>query len=286
MPASLATDWKCVATSGPTVDGRIIKPEWLTEMAETYDQEVYTALIWIDHNRYGNYGKVVALKSEEHGDKVKLFAKISPSRSLLSLNQVWEEKLFFSIEPMEDFAKSGKCYLVGLAMTDQPASLGTTETHFSQVTNRKFSARYPGEEVPDLRSMDEDQDEKKLFSLFCRLFRINQIPEEENDAMNKEELEQFNALKTEVTELKSVLGPLKDAVAKFSNQETPTPGKDNQEQPAEPTQTVDPKEFTELKDSVTGMVESFEQFTKKMESVVPPTTFEENPGGDSKKDQL
>ena len=36
MPCSLVSFWKRVATSGPTVDGRVILPQELREIAETY----------------------------------------------------------------------------------------------------------------------------------------------------------------------------------------------------------------------------------------------------------
>ena len=36
MPRSLVSFWKRVATSGPTVDGRVILPQELREIAETY----------------------------------------------------------------------------------------------------------------------------------------------------------------------------------------------------------------------------------------------------------
>ncbi|MCF8114656.1 MAG: GPO family capsid scaffolding protein, partial [Desulfotignum sp.] len=173
MPATLVTDWKRVAQSGPTVDGRNIEPQWLLDMAETYDPNVYTAKLWLDHMRYASYGSVRALKAEKDGDIVRLFARISPSRSLLQMNQVWEEYLHFSIEPTENFAETGKCYLTGLGMTDMPASLGTEEMRFAKVEGRQFTARYPGEQVPDLRDMDDDNQMDHFGRKLARwLFRL------------------------------------------------------------------------------------------------------------------
>ena len=45
MPRSLVTDWKRVATSGKTIDGRTIEVQELRDMAETYDPAVYNATI-------------------------------------------------------------------------------------------------------------------------------------------------------------------------------------------------------------------------------------------------
>ncbi|MDU3935344.1 MAG: GPO family capsid scaffolding protein, partial [Serratia liquefaciens] len=42
------------------------------------------------------------------------------------------QKVFTSMEIRRDFAKTGKAYLVGLAVTDDPASLGTEMLEFSR----------------------------------------------------------------------------------------------------------------------------------------------------------
>ncbi|PNB14442.1 GPO family capsid scaffolding protein, partial [Pseudomonas sp. DP16D-E2] len=42
------------------------------------------------------------------------------------------QKLFTSIEIQPEFADTGKPYLRGLAITDDPASLGTQPLHFSR----------------------------------------------------------------------------------------------------------------------------------------------------------
>lgn len=36
----LKTDWLCVATEGDTVDGRVIKRQWIIDMGETYDYTI------------------------------------------------------------------------------------------------------------------------------------------------------------------------------------------------------------------------------------------------------
>lgn len=136
----LQTEWLCVATSGATIDGRQINAADLEQMAATYDPKLYTALIWQEHYRLnGNLGQVVALKAQKVGDKVKLFAILRPNARLLELNQQ-KQKLFTSIEIIPNFAKTGKAYLGGLAVTDSPASLGTTQLQFSTngITQTKF----------------------------------------------------------------------------------------------------------------------------------------------------
>ena len=119
------SDWKIVATEGPTVDGRKITREWLTQIAQTYAMSEYTAMIWPEHKRFAgygsNWGKVTEVKVEEVDGKMRLFAKLEPNQYLLEANK-FEQKLFTSIEPNPDYKGQGKCYLMGIAVTDSPAS--------------------------------------------------------------------------------------------------------------------------------------------------------------------
>ncbi|AUI86598.1 phage capsid protein [Vibrio azureus] len=180
------SDWKIIATEGPTVDGRKITREWLTQMAESYSLDEYPALIWPEHRRfYGfgeNWGKVVELKAEEKDGKMRLFAKLEPNDFMLEANRK-KQKLFTSIEPNPDYKGEGRCYLMGLAATDSPASTGTsllqfsrkegetTELECSALEEIDFSACFTrkdrffaafneffssGDEVPETPSIDED----------------------------------------------------------------------------------------------------------------------------------
>ena len=49
--SQLSTDWLCIATEGDTVDRRELRREWLIDAAETYNPELYAALIWPEHER-------------------------------------------------------------------------------------------------------------------------------------------------------------------------------------------------------------------------------------------
>lgn len=276
MPASLVTDYKCIAQSGDTIDGRFIKPEWLTEMAETYDPAVYTAKLWIDHMRYSSYGSVRELKAEKVGDVVKLFAKISPSRSLLQMNQVWEEYLHFSIEPDEDFAKTGRCYLTGLAMTDKPASLGTEEMRFSQTTGRTFTARYPGEKVPDLRDGgDEDQQLEKFTQKLARLiFRTNKT-EQETEGEEPMDKEQFEAFKTSLETTQQTVAGVADVLEKFIAAQNPDGG-DGEETPPDGQDNGggdNNTDFSALQTGLEGLGEQFKTLIGRLETALPGTQF-------------
>ena len=128
---NLSTDFVRIAQSGPCVDGREIKPEWLTQMAETYNPDTYTALLWPEHRRWaGNFGHVLELRAEDADGVVTLSGRLCPNDRYIYEN-TRNQGLFFSIEVTENFAQTGKAYLTGLGVTDSPASLGTSMMRFS-----------------------------------------------------------------------------------------------------------------------------------------------------------
>ena len=133
--------WFRIAVAGDTTDGREIQSEWIKQMAENYDPNVYGARINVEHIRgvlpdsvFGAYGDVIALKTEKvtiNGEeKDALFAQIEPTESLIAINKK-KQKVYTSIEVDENFAKTGSAYLIGLAVTDSPASLGTEMLQFA-----------------------------------------------------------------------------------------------------------------------------------------------------------
>ncbi|MDO5059164.1 MAG: GPO family capsid scaffolding protein [Neisseria sp.] len=129
--------WFCIGTSGATVDGRTIEAQDLTDMASAYSPAVYGARINIEHVRpfwpnseIGGYGDVLELKTETQNGQTKLFARLDPTEKMISLLKN-REKVFTSMEIQRNFAGSGKAYLMGLALTDSPASTGTDMLKFS-----------------------------------------------------------------------------------------------------------------------------------------------------------
>lgn len=137
-----------VAVEGATVDGRVIQREWLEQMAASYDPATYTARINCEHvagyspdRPFNAYGSVLSLKTEEvelsfNGEKkslLALYAEIDANDQLVEINKAGQ-KLFTSCEIHPDFAGEGKAYLVGLAVTDQPASLGTEPLKFAALS--------------------------------------------------------------------------------------------------------------------------------------------------------
>lgn len=133
--------WFRIAVAGDTTDGREIQAEWIIQMADNYDPNTYGARINMEHFRsvfpdgvFGAYGDVLALKTEKvdiNGEeKDALFAQIEPTQSLIELNKK-KQKVYTSIEVDDNFANKGSAYLVGLAVTDSPASLGTEMLQFA-----------------------------------------------------------------------------------------------------------------------------------------------------------
>lgn len=130
--------WHRIATEGATTDGRVINADWLTQMAKNFDPARYGCRVNMEHMKgilpdgpFKAYGDVTALKVEKGDDgKLGLFAEIDPTDELKSMVDK-RQKIYTSMEVDLDFAASGEAYLVGLAVTDTPASLGTSMLKFS-----------------------------------------------------------------------------------------------------------------------------------------------------------
>ncbi|SDK68389.1 GPO family capsid scaffolding protein [Billgrantia gudaonensis] len=127
-----------VATEGATTDGRTISRQWIEQMAKNFDPATYGARVWMEHMRgmfhdgpFPALGDVTAVEAKEVEDgKLALFAEIDPTDRLKQINEQ-RQKIYTSIEVDPDFAGTGEAYLVGLAVTDTPASLGTEMLQFS-----------------------------------------------------------------------------------------------------------------------------------------------------------
>lgn len=131
-----------IGVEGATTDGRVIEREWLTQMAASYNPQVYTALINMEHIKgftpdgpFRRFGMVEKLEAEEITEgalsgKMALYGWIAPTDDLVTMTSNWQ-KLFTSMEVNTSFADTGSAYLVGLAITDDPASLGTEMLQFS-----------------------------------------------------------------------------------------------------------------------------------------------------------
>jgi len=219
-----------IGVEGATTDGRTIERSWLEEMAASYSPNTYGARINVEHIKglspdspFGAYGDVLALKTEEveiNGEKkLALFAQIQPNDALLALNKKGQ-KIYTSMEIQPKFANTGKPYLVGLAVTDSPASLGTEALEFSAkhgtLTSRKqdkdnlFTAAEPAE--LDFEEIDDTP--SKVAGLFKKVSELlgkgkqteEQFGElaETLEAIAKHSADQAEALSAEQTARKSL----------------------------------------------------------------------------------
>jgi len=148
-----------VAVEGATTDGRRIERAWIEQMARNFDPQKYGARIWLEHIRgtypdsdFRAYGDVTAVKAEEvsidGSKKLALFAQIAPLPDLVAMTTKAKQKIYTSIEINPKFADTGEAYLVGLGVTDSPASLGTEVL--------SFAAKHPAANPFATRKLDAD----------------------------------------------------------------------------------------------------------------------------------
>lgn len=131
-----------IAVEGATSDGRVINRADLSDMAASYNPQVYGARIFAEHIRgyapdspFKAYGDVTSLKAEEVADgplkgKMALYAQIDPTPAMVSLVKA-RQKVYSSMEITPKFADTDRPYLSGLGITDSPASLGTEVITFA-----------------------------------------------------------------------------------------------------------------------------------------------------------
>ncbi len=145
----LVTDWIRAAVAGLTVDGRMTTDEQLEQMGASYDREVYNARIWLEHIRgmttdsqFNALGDVIAAKTTRIqggtlAGKTALYVKVAPHPDLVKIVRNGQ-KVHVSIEMHTDFQGTGKAYLMGLGVTDSPASIGTGILKFSTERQRNL----------------------------------------------------------------------------------------------------------------------------------------------------
>ncbi|GIC79498.1 GPO family capsid scaffolding protein [Moritella sp. F3] len=215
----------CILTAGPTVDGRLIEQQVIDDIAEQYDPKTYNARINEDHWSWGaKFGSVLSVEKREN----QLFAILKPNA--LFLNMIEQGQLLHtSCEITHDFAKTGKSYLTGLALTDEPASLGTTEIHLSAKDKNKHkdenkeslsSGATVGENKIIAPEVPDEKEDLKLLARIKKIFSISpepitQLEQEENEPMDKEtkellatQTENITALTAAVTLLASTTKPV------------------------------------------------------------------------------
>lgn len=176
-----------ICTEGATTDGRTVQRSWLTDIEKNYDPNVYGARINIDHLNMSympRLGDVESVYTEEIQDgalkgKLALYATLKPTADLIEMNKK-RQKVYTSAEIAPKFADTGSAYLVGLAVTDNPASLGTQMLQFSQgggespLAGRKQSKDnvITLAEETVIEFTGDKQEEPKTPSLFARITEV------------------------------------------------------------------------------------------------------------------
>lgn len=292
MARKLKTGWIVLATSGPVVngaeDGREVKKEWLEEMAETFNAKVYTPKMWFDHRRYFTGGNVVAVKLEpatepELKGEVQLFGILAPNDALINANR-YGEYTFPSIEVGEDFRGTGKFFLKGLGVTDQPASAGVTELNFSQGDKTGKAHLLQGEQfnLADACEQEEKENPGLVKHIFKSLLADNIPPAHQDEDMNEK---QFNEFKNEIVTAISSAFTEQDAAfgaisAKLEAQSAaPKPGENGKGE--EDAASVSAAEFSALKENFNTLQAQFSALLKKPTESTP---IDENTGSEGEQE--
>ncbi|MBU2898050.1 GPO family capsid scaffolding protein [Vibrio hepatarius] len=256
----------CILKTGPTIDGRNIPQQVIDDIAETYDPKKYTARINEDHSEWSWKGGSV-LSVEKRDDE--LWAEIKPNSFLLR-NIENGQLLHTSCEYLEDFANTGRAYLTGLAFTDKPASLGTTQVHLSAQLSEKDAVQISTGQMLNhserLSQNCESQKEHSLLQKFINLLK-NEPDGYQEQLSNQEESEEMSKKTEELLEqsieqnkeLNTQLGQL---VTQLSDQNEPNEATDDAE--ATPEEN---KEVTELKGRVTELSGQVDKLSGQLEKL-------------------
>lgn len=281
--SQLMTNWICVATEGDTVDRRVMDRQWLLDAAELYDPTLYAALIWPEHERwFGNMGEVLAVKAEEGDDGlVRLYVQLCPNHQLLQANKEGQ-LIFCSVELTEDgnFRGTGKCYLEGLGVTNEPASVGTTRLRFSQKRNHRYGSFRPLviDEVKPFKGSDnhmkpENKQDKQ--SVFRSLFGIKSktFSEGSEGAETTVDTDKLQALADALAELSDRVDAIEVTLTELT---------ESQQEVADDLETVkevvDTAEFADLRKKAGEMLSAFSSL-KSSKTPVPNA----NPNGNTSK---
>lgn len=283
------TGWVIAATAGATVDGRVITEQWIKDMADQYSPDEYTAMIWPEHFRSSwapfegkNWGTVDEVKAAKQGGALRLYVKLTANDYLLAANADGQ-KLFMSIEPNIDYKGTGKAYLQGIAVTDSPASTGTTRLKFS-VGEKEHDYEVSQLEVllntDFIKDQSEPNDqnhsakEKGLFAVIKNFFDTFNTPDPATDPTEDEEMkpEQFEALMQKVGGIENKVNELENKFSKAPEGDKPAdkPADKVEDKPADKaaeTITIGVEQFNQLTQSITGLTSQVKELDTKFKTM-------------------
>ena len=275
--------WYRFGRSGDTVDGRIIKEQDILDAVETFNSGFYPTMIWPDHKRWFNLGKVIAIRAEKNDEGgTDMYGQVEANEYYKDMNKMGQ-RLFFSMELWPDFRKSGKTYLSGLGATDEPASVATSEIHLSRVEKDVIV----GESVESAPHYFDAQDGKEgdtktVLAAIAHFFK-SQTPSDDDSDDSQEETdmtkEQYEALSSGLTALTqrfntafpeqqqapagSEAPTMEEQIIALTAQVKELTDKQSTPPKDEPESSVSKEEFSQLQTALTTLTEQFKAATKE-----------------------
>ncbi|HBL8768344.1 TPA: GPO family capsid scaffolding protein [Enterobacter hormaechei] len=242
----LKTGWLCVATEGDTVDGRVMERQWIIDMAETYDPNHYAALIWPEHDdSCGNFGEVLEAMWQDGDDGLaRLYVSLCPNKRLIFANDEGQ-LLYFSVEPEHNWRGGNKTYLMGLAVTDHPASVGTTRLRFSR---RKLNKQGYYSCVISRNGKITQEGKMKNWQ---KLFGIKPKFEDENSQDDPPADDKLQALASALNDLEARVGKIETQLNSVQDDVDTI------------TEVVDTEEFSVIRDNAKEIVTRFNELGNK-----------------------
>lgn len=277
-----AAKWYRLGRSGDTIDGRVIKAEDIQQAADSYDVNFYTALIWPDHKRWFNLGKVIAVRAEKNDEGgMDLYGQVEANEYYKDMNKMGQ-RLFFSMELWPNFRKTEKTYLSGLAATDEPASVATSEIHLSRV-EPDVTVGDAIEAVPHYFDAQDgkDGDAKNLLAAIANFFKSQTHDDDSDDSQEETDMtkEQYEALSNGLTALTerfnaafpedkqppegSESATLEEQVIALTAKVKELTDKQGTPPKDEPVNGVSKEEFSQLQTALTTLTEKFKAATKE-----------------------
>lgn len=243
-------------TEGQTVsDGRTITGEMIDQIVETFNPSTYTPGVNIEHlsgfspeGPFNRYGDVTAVKAQidditvagKTEKRKALYAQVAALDSLVLLASNGQ-KPFPSVELTADYAGTKKVGLVGLAFTDNPASIATQKLNFSQAAAVNGNLVANGDEAIALEfeatPQSTDAIVDGLFSRFMDKIRGNKEPEKKPEQKPEPANDNFASALEDLTgtfkeALVAAVKPVSDSLAALQGDFATMKGKlETSEQP-------------------------------------------------------
>lgn len=177
----------------------------------------------------------------------RLYVSLCPNMRLIFANHE-DQLLFFSIEPEENWRGSGRTYLKGLAVTDTPASVGTTRLRFSSRRKKLSKQGY----YSCVISRDGKIKQEIRMKNWQKLFGIK--PKFEDETPPDDTAQGDDKLQA----LANAVNELEGRVAKIENQLNDVQG--DVDTIAE---VVDTEEFAAIRDNAKDIVKRFNDLGNK-----------------------